>query len=194
MIFQERTYAVLLVSSSEKFFDAMRSQLPGSQYWPVDTVGSGGAARRSLLEREYDLILINAPLKDGSGTQFTIDCCEKTASGVLLFVRNDLMEEVAAQGTEYGVLVIAKPTPALLAAQSLHMACAMRERLLRLLEKQRSVEEQISEMRLVNRAKWLLIENRGMTEEAAHRTVEKQAMDERISKREAAQRIIRMFE
>ena len=116
MIFQERTYAVLLVSSSEKFFDAMRSQLPGSQYWPVDTVGSGGAARRSLLEREYDLILINAPLKDESGTQFAIDCCEKTASGVLLFVRNDLMEEVAAQGTEYGVLVIAKPTPALLAA------------------------------------------------------------------------------
>ena len=90
MVFQERTYAVLLVSSSEKFCEAIRQQLPGTDYWPVDSVANCGAARRSLPEREYDLILINAPLKDEFGTQFAFDCCEKTSAGVILFVKNEL--------------------------------------------------------------------------------------------------------
>ena len=194
MVFQERTYAVLLVSSSEKFCEAIRQQLPGTDYWPVDSVANCGAARRSLPEREYDLILINAPLKDEFSTQFAFDCCEKTSAGVILFVKNELLEEVTAEATLHGLAVIAKPTSSLLITQSLQMLCAERERLLRFIEKQQKVEEQITELRLVNRAKWLLIEKQSMTEEEAHRCVEKRAMDERISKREAAQRILCQFE
>ena len=55
------------------------------------------------------------------------------------------------------------------------------------------VEEKIKEIRLVNRAKWLLIECLRMTEAEAHRYIEKQAMDLRISKREAAENIIKTY-
>ena len=55
-------------------------------------------------------------------------------------------------------------------------------------------EEKIKEIRLVNRAKWLLIECLSMTEPEAHRYIEKQAMDLRISKREAAENIIRTYQ
>ena len=44
------------------------------------------------------------------------------------------------------------------------------------------------------RAKWLLIERRGMTEAEAHRYIEKEAMDTRLPKREVARDILRTFE
>ena len=194
MIFQDRTYAVLIVSSSVKFCDALRMQLPGSVYWPVDVEANASAARRALLGRVYDLILINTPLTDEFGTQFAIDVCEKTSSCVLLFVKNDLIDEVHAKGVEFGVATIPKPTSGALVTQSLQLLCAQRERFLRMEERQRSMEDLVAEMHLINRAKWLLIEKQGLTEADAHRFVEKQAMDERVTRREAARQIISMYE
>ena len=50
------------------------------------------------------------------------------------------------------------------------------------------MDEKIQEIRLVTRAKWTLIQCLGMSEEEAHRYIEKQAMDNRISRREVAKR------
>ena len=49
-----------------------------------------------------------------------------------------------------------------------------------------SVEEKMEEIRLVNRAKWILIEQLKMNEPDAHRHIEKQAMDRCVSKKEIA--------
>ena len=68
-----------------------------------------------------------------------------------------------------------------------------RERMRQMEAKQATVEERIEEIRLVNRAKWLLIECLGMTEPEAHRYIEKQSMDQRISKREVAESVIRTY-
>ena len=54
-------------------------------------------------------------------------------------------------------------------------------------------EEKIQEIRLVNRAKWALIQCLGMSETEAHRYLEKQAMDHRISKREAALQVLATY-
>ena len=55
------------------------------------------------------------------------------------------------------------------------------------------MEEKIAEIRLINRAKWLLIECLSMTEADAQRFIEKQSMDQRISKRQAVENIIRTY-
>ena len=49
-------------------------------------------------------------------------------------------------------------------------------------------------IRIVNRAKWLLIERLGMTEQDAHGYIEKEAMNRRRTSREIAEEIIRMYE
>ena len=56
-----------------------------------------------------------------------------------------------------------------------------------------SVEEKMEEIRIVNRAKWLLISELKMDEPQAHRYIEKQAMDRCISKKEVAEEIIRTY-
>lgn len=190
MIYQERTYAVLIVSASDRFDTQMRALLPGTDYHPVHSARSVGQARRMLLETAYDLVLILAPLKDDFGSQLAADVCADSAAGALLFVKTELFDAVSAKVAEYGVMVLPMPTSTPLVSQSLRMLCAQRERLRRMEAKQQSVEEKIEEIRLVNRAKWLLIESRHMTEPEAQRYIEKQSMDRRVTKRQTAESIL----
>lgn len=194
MVFREHTYGVLVVSSSEKFNSTMKTLLPMTDYWPLDFAGSVNEARRRMLETEYDLVLINAPLPDDFGTRLATSICNETGLGVLLFVKAAMYDDVCSKVTEYGVLTVSKPAPLQVVRQSLSVLCATRERLRRMEARQASVEEKIEEIRLVKRAKWLLIERLGMTEAEAHRYMEKQAMDQRVSKRGLAEIIIKTYE
>ena len=69
-----------------------------------------------------------------------------------------------------------------------------RERVRKTEKKTQSIEAKMNEIRLVNRAKWMLISELKMTEPDAHRFIEKRAMDTRTPKREVAQEIIDSFD
>ncbi len=193
MVFQERTYSVLLVSASEKFNTAIMALLPVTDYWPVVTVKSVSEAKRRLLEQAFDIVLINAPLPDDFGMRLAIDVCSDSDAGVLLLVKRELYNDIYARVVGYGVMALAKPVSVQTVSQTLPILCATRERLRRMEAKQATVEEKIEEIRLVNRAKWQLIECLSMTEGEAHRYIEKQSMDLRISKREVAENILKTY-
>lgn len=194
MVFQEHTYSVLLVSSGDQFVKTIRELMPPTHFYPVNAVQSAGEARRMLLGTGADIVLINTPLPDEFGAQLAMDLCERSDAAVLLVVKSERYEDVYARVTERGVLTLPKPTSTQLVRQSLRALCAVRERLRRVGEKQATVEEKIQEIRLVNRAKWALIQCLGMTEQAAHRYIEKRAMDERISRREAAMQVLSVYQ
>ena len=193
MVFEPNTYSVLLVSASDKFNHAIMGLLPVSEYWPIEVVKSVSGARQSLMDHDYDLVLINAPLPDDFGLELSEDICRDTQSGVLLMVRRELSDEVHAEAVRFGVVTLEKPTNEGMLSQSLRVLCATRERMRIASRRQLSVEEKVKELRLVNRAKWLLIEHRQMTEPQAHRYLEEQAMERRMTKRQAAEEILREY-
>lgn len=192
MIFQERTYSVLIVTATDSFTEKIMPLLPVTDYWPVTVVRSIGEARRKISETAFDIVLINAPLPDDFGMRLAVDICTGSGAGVLLLVRNDQFDDIYARVVSYGVLTLSKPTS--MQIQNLRILCATRERMRQMEAKQATVEEKIEEIRLVNRAKWLLIECLGMTEPEAHHYIEKQSMDRRISKREVAETVIKTYQ
>ena len=125
--------------------------------------------------------------------RLAVDICTGSGAGVLLLVRNDQFDDFYARVVSYGVLTLSKPTSMQMVAQNLRILCATRERMRQMEAKQATVEEKIEEIQLVNRAKWLLIGELNMTEQEAHRYIEKQAMDLRISKREVAEEILKTY-
>ena len=194
MVFQERTYSVLIVTASDTFANSVMPLLPMTDYWPVTIVHSVSEARRRVVDTEFDIVLINAPLPDDFGMRLAIDICTNSGAGVLLLVKNDLFNDIYAKVVGYGVITLSKPTNLQMVAQNLRILCATRERMRQMQAWQATVEEKIEEIRLVNRAKWLLIECLSMTEPEAHRYIEKQSMDARISKREVAENIIKTYQ
>lgn len=193
MVFQERTYSVLIVTASDTFANSVMPLLPMTDYWPVTIVHSVSEARRRVVDTEFDIVLINAPLPDDFGMRLAIDICTNSGAGVLMLVKNDLFNDIYAKVVGYGVITLSKPTNSQMVAQNLRILCATRERMRQMQARQATVEEKIEEIRLVNRAKWLLIECLSMTEPEAHRYIEKQSMDARISKREVAENIIKTY-
>ena len=87
-------------------------------------------------------------------------------------VKAEHYPDIEAKVTPHGVLTLSKPTSSQLFAQSVRMLCITRERLGHGKEN-RYHRGKMEEIRLVNRAKWLLIEELKMTEQEAHRYIEK---------------------
>lgn len=184
---------MLIVSGSAQFAAVLAELLPSGSYCPVKTVGDASGARRLLLESPTDIVIINTPLPDDFGTHLALDICQDSGAGVMLIVKNEHYSEINARCAPYGVLTVAKPASAQLILQSVQLLCATRERLRRMEKKTASVEEKMEEIRLVNRAKWRLIEVLKMTEAQAHRYIEKQAMDRCVNRRTIASEILAAY-
>lgn len=193
MSLKERVYSVLLVSSSENFNKSLTELLPESNYYPLHTVSNISSAKRAFLERSFDFIIINAPLPDDMGVRFAIDVCKENNSTALLFVKNDIYPDTYEKVVRHGVFTLSKPVTKQMISQSLDWMCATRERLRKLEVKTSSIEDKMKEIRLVNRAKWILIDVLKMSEADAHRYIEKQAMDSCITRREVSENIIKTY-
>lgn len=193
MSLKERVYSVLVISAKENFNASLQSLLPESKYAPVQMVSSVSLAKRVLLERSFDFVFINTPLPDDFGTRFAIEISGNKGTVILLLVRNEVYEEVCDKVTEYGILTLPKPASKQMVAHTLNFMAGIRERLRKLEKKSLSMEEKMKEIRLINRAKWVLIDELKMSEADAHRYIEKQAMDRCVSRREIAEEIISTY-
>ena len=176
MEYLPRTYSVLSVAAAEKFHTSLRELLPGGRYAPIQFAYDAADARRRLLESRYDIIIISAPLHDEFGTHLAQHFAEQSGAGILLLVKPEYYSDVSAQVTPCGVLTLQKPTSPQMMLQCMELLCGTRERLRRMEQKSLSM---------------VLIEKQGMSEQDAHRYIEKQAMDRCVPKRVVAEEILR---
>ena len=185
---------VLVVSSSQKasafFTDLLQTYHPSQ----ILTVENGGQARRILLDSMFDVVIINTPLSDEFGRELSQNIAETTAAGVLLVVGAEYADEVSEKVEDFGVFVLPKPMNRQLFFQSIKLLEASRRRMLGLKRENDKLHNKIEEIKLVDRAKCVLIECQGLTESQAHRQIEKQAMDYRMTRREVAEYILNQYD
>ncbi|WP_019892175.1 ANTAR domain-containing response regulator [Allobaculum stercoricanis] len=193
MSLKERVYSTLIVSAAERFNRTLVAMLPTSKYSPIHFASNISAAKRALTERSFDFVIINSPLPDDVGTRFAIDSANSKESVVLLMVGAELQEEIYDKVAEHGVFVLSKPISKQTMVIALSWLSSAREKIRKTEKKTLSIEEKMQEIRIVNRAKWILIRELKFDEPEAHRYIEKQAMDRCISKRIIAEEIIRTY-
>ena len=184
---------VLVVSAGTQAYDYIRELLPPGEYDPVTHVASAGEAKRLLLSTDYDIVIINTPLPDEFGTEFALDCAAGTC-GVLALCKSELYEQVAYRLEDSGVLTLPRPANRQTFYIAIKLLVSTHARLAKMEKQNRTLKEKMEDIRVVNRAKWLLIEHLSMTEQDAHYYIEKQAMDTRLSRREVAEHIIRTYD
>lgn len=194
MIYEKNSSSVLIVSSSQKVSCFLSELLLPDRFSPVLTVSTVGEARRLLVDRNIDIVVINTPLPDDFGLEFAIEASESQNCGVLIFVKGELQDNVSEKAEDYGILTLAKPVSRQIVYQSMNLLVAARQKIRALEEKASTLQERMEEIRLINRAKLLLIEHLKMSEQEAHRYIEKTAMDACVKRRKIAEDIIRTYE
>jgi len=191
--FKEQAYSVLVVSSSEKFNAALPDVFPVPTFSPVQMVSSVSVAKRAIAERDFDFVVVNSPVGDDVGIRFSIDAVVSSNSVILFLAKTEQYDLAYEKLAEHGVFLLQKPFSRQIFSIALDWLISAREGLRKNQKKTLSIEEKMNEIRLVNRAKWLLISELKMTEPNAHRYIEKQAMDRCIPRTKVAEEIIKTY-
>jgi response regulator NasT len=183
----------LLICDAPKTKEAYETFLKENGFDFVLTVSNGESGKRELAVNDYEVCLINAPLKNGNTVSLAADIAGKNECQVILFIKEENFEEIASLVEPYGVFTISKPVQKLVFASTLKMTRVITARMAACNEKIRKMQKKLDEVRLESHAKCLLVENKGITEAEAHRYLEKQAMDQRCTKREIAEAVIDFY-
>ena len=105
-------------------------------------------------------------------------------------VKSEIVEQISADVEFAGVFVLQKPIIKPMFYQAFKMQMALKNRLLNLKKENEKLRNKIEEIKIVDRAKLILMENEKLNEEQAHKYIEKQAMNERISRYSVAKDIL----
>lgn len=185
---------VLIVSSTEKSNVFFREILSQNSYKEIITASNCGEARRLFIDNNFDLCIINSPLPDEFGVNFAKSIVSKGICQVILIVKSELLDEISAKVEDLGVFTIAKPISQGLFWRVLKLAGAAFHKMSMMQNENKHLLQRIEDIRMVDRAKCILIEYLRMTEPEAHRYIERKAMDRRMTRRSVAEGILRTYE
>ena len=189
-----RRYSILIVSASEQLTDFVKKTISGRRFDRIEVRRSVAQAAQELANHHYDVVVVNTPLPDDFGVDFVLMICEKYTSGVLILSPGEVADDITERVIDYGVILLAKPLSNRALLRNLRHLCAIQDKIANTEKKVLTLEEKITEMRVVSQAKCLLIEKEHMTEADAHRLIGKQAMDRCISRKAVAEEIIDKWE
>ena len=184
--------SVLIVSCTGKsaaFFTEILNEASVNQ---ITVIQSGREARRAIAEQDFDLVVVDAPLGDESGESL----CRHVAanlSQVILAVASESFDSVSSACEGHGILTIAKPASREMFSSALSLAKSARNSIRRIQAENAKLKQKIEDIRIIDRAKCLLISYLNLSEQEAHKFIEKQAMDLRTTKRGIAEGILKTY-
>lgn len=194
MVPPRRYASLLLVTGSQDTAAQFARLLPADRFAPEYNVCSAREAAYVLIENAYDVVVIDDSISPEDGQSLASLAAEKGVSQLLLLAGPDRFADTASFAEKHGYMTLPSPVDPTLFKQSLGMMAAASARIRELEEKAESLQAKMDELRIVDRAKLLLIQRLKMSEKDAHRFIEKNAMDRCLSRRTIAENIIRTYQ
>jgi response regulator NasT len=182
---------ILVVSSNKNASETLLDFLRGSFKCTPKIVDSAYQAK-SILEADMltELVMINSPLIDESGVEFAEYVTEKTAANCILLIKAEAADKLGERAEKAGVILVGKPFSKTVLYQIVRTVDIAVSRSAELYLRNARLEEKINEIQTIDKAKFMLMEYKGMTESEAHSYIEQYAMNKRKKKSIAALAII----
>ena len=185
----EDTHSVLVVTKDTKLSSTVSVMLMPPLF-ETEVITDFNEARRRVSERVYNIILVD--YAEGSGADFAIDASE-SLSTILLLTPQQLFEEVSYRVEGYGIITMPNPFDQFYFYNMIKAAIAVQYKVQVLSSQTTKLKVKMEEIKQVNRAKMLLMQNMNMSEQEAHRYIEKEAMDRGMKKTAISEEIIKTY-
>lgn len=185
---------VLIASNSSSTMNIISDLLRSESFERIVTTQNGSEARRYISDVDFDLVIIDTPLPDEFGDDLSLTAAEQTTAGIILIVQTENVLEVGATVENYGVFAVPKPVSSEFFYQAVKLLEASRKRVHFLENENHKLQKKIEEIRLVDRAKLILVQVLKMTESQAQHYIERQSMDLRQTRVATAENILRTYE
>ncbi len=184
---------ILVMGKTDELCAGISELLADMDSPEITCLTSGTMGRGTDISR-FDRIIISTPLSDEFGLDFVADISKQTRSGIVVLAKGEIADEVQKKIKFTGAFVLARPFGKAMLIQALKFAEVAREGMLKLEEENKQLSKQISDMKLVNKAKAVLMQYLNLNEEQAHRYIQKQAMDMRKTQSAIAREILQTYQ
>ena len=186
---EAESHSVLLVSRDNKIISQISAFLTAPLF-ELSVTSDYNEARRLSAERTFNIIIADSG--EGYDTDFAINVAD-SYSTILLLVPNEHFDEISYRVEGYGILTITKPFEPFYFYNMIKIAVAVQYKVQILSSQTIKLKNKMEEIRLVNRAKLLLIQHLNMSEEEAHHYLEKEAMDRGLKRTALAEEVIKSY-
>lgn len=187
---------VLIISEYRQFTDSLTALLSAGGSYIVESSDSAQEIYRRLgqtKERLADIVLIRMPLAAADGIALAEKLAAQAGCIVTLFVMPEDYAATFERAHALGIYTMPLTASRSLVEQSADWMRSSFARFGGIAKSTGKMEQKMSEIRTVNRAKWLLISAAQMTESEAHKYIERQAMNRGASKSAVAEEIIKKY-
>lgn len=184
---------VLIISADEKKACLLAEIIGSLEEFTCEWTISSQEAKRKYALTDYDLIVINTPLKEELGVELVLHIAENTLSAILILVEAKVQEKIQEKVAVTGAFVIQKPISKPVLIQSIPFVLNSKLIIQTLRLQNKTLKRKVEDIKYIERAKYTLIQYLGFDENKAHRYIQKQAMDRRITPREVADSILKMY-
>ena len=182
---------VLVISSSKSASEVLVNFIRDSFQCTPKLVESAYQAKTYLAsEPSVELAVINSPLMDESGFELAEYIVENTTANCIFMIKEEYVEKIGGRAEKTGIIIVSKPFSRTMLYQIVKTIDIAVSRSLKLYEENRRLEEKLEEVQAIDKAKFMLMQYKGMTEEEAHAYLEQYAMNKRKKKSLAALAII----
>lgn len=182
---------VLILSGNQKTADSIAGFVRESFRCTPKIFPSAYQAKMALEnDNKTEIVLINAPLIDESGIELAKFITKETSASCILLLKQEQAEQLKDMVDRYQIFVLGRPINKTILYQLLRTIEIAMQRARTIYEENQRLEQKIKDIRTVDRAKFLLMQYRSMTEAEAHSYLEKYAMNKRKRKTIAALEII----
>lgn len=186
--------SALVVAKSEKTTQGIVVLLKEEGYTDFEITHSALDAKRCVEQRNFDLVFIYTPLADEIGLNLSVYIGEHSNSSVLIAISQETAARAVERLSVHGVVTLVKPITAEAVHQSVLALRALKYRIGIIERENEKLKIQLEQIKVINRAKCALMQCLNMTEQQAHKYLEKQAMDLRVSKKYVAEQVLNTYE
>lgn len=184
---------VLIAGKTEEICDSIAQLLLELDCDNISTFTSGAIIRGVDISK-FDSVIISTPLSDEFGLDLVADISKDAKNGIVVLAKREIADEVQKKIRFTGAFVLPRPFNKALLIQTIKLAEIAHIGMAKLEEENRQLTQQLSDMKIVNRAKSMLMQYLNLTEDQAHRHIQKQAMDLRKTQRAVAEDILKTYQ
>ncbi len=185
---------ILIASNSSSTMTLISEFMSREEVERIVPCQSAETARRNIIETPFDLIVIDTPLTDEYGEDLAVYAADKSSAGIILVVDDKVVASIGRNAESYGIFVMGRNEGPSFFYQAARLLAVSRKRVMYLENEKLRLQKRLDEMKIIDRAKIVLVQVLKMTEVQAQRYIEKQSMDLRQSRLTVAENILRTYD
>lgn len=161
----------------------------------TDISASDGTELADLTKsKPFDVIVLSLPFRESFGLDITARLAKDSSAELVVLVPKKSYDRVCEKAVKYGGIILPRNAPRNIIVNMIKTCSVRKSRTDALRAENDDLRGTVDDIRLINRAKFVLIEYLRISENEAHAQLRKHAMDKRIPLAQAAADVLKTYE